>query len=414
MNLDWKKIGLIALFVGSVLLFAFLLYWFFIRVLFFSSNMTEPVATTTPGNLPNTVTIDGRIYQVDVNGQLTTAEGNQPLTITELPQTATDQASGGLTKTTKISQETAYFSTIDQNGNIIYYSRSKDKFYQISADGKVSEFNNKIFNNVRNVTWSNNRDLAILEYPDGSKIVYSFANNRQVTLPDHWEDFSFSPSDQQIVFKNMALDKENRYLAVANYDGSQAQVLEKIGGSENQFDANWSPNSQMAATFTEAKGGDRSEVYFIGLNNENFKSMTVEGRGFTDIWSPDGDKMIYSVYNNGSSYNPELWVVDATAETIGNNRKSLGLRTWADKCAFGDNNLVYCAVPESLPYGSGLEPAVANAVNDQIYQINLATGAKKLIAVPDGDYNVKQLFVDSQNNYLFLTDQNQQVYRLNL
>jgi len=51
-NLDWKKIGLIAMFLGAIALFGFFLYYFFIGPLFFPppsdpGTSPEPTATGT-------------------------------------------------------------------------------------------------------------------------------------------------------------------------------------------------------------------------------------------------------------------------------------------------------------------------------------------------------------------------------
>jgi len=284
----------------------------------------------------------------------------------------------------------------------------------VSAGGDIKAYSNKIFYNVRSASWSNDGTMAALEYPDGSNIIYDFANNKQITLPKHWQEFEFSPDGGQIAFKSIALDPENRFLAVANPDGSQIKILESIGGVENQFKANWSPNNQMVATFSEGIDANRSEVFFIGLNNENFKSMIVEGRDFRGVWSPEGNKMIYSVYSSENDYKPQLWIADANPNSIGANRRSIGLDTWGNKCSFADSDRVICAVPQSLPSGAGLAPESANQINDYLYEINLATGAKKLLAVPEGSHTIDQV-IASNSDYVFFSDRNDgRIYRIKL
>ena len=263
------------------------------------------------------------------------------------------------------------------------------------------------------MTWANNRGQAVLEYPDGSNIVYDFNTNKQVTLPKHWQDFSFAPADNGIAFKSMALDVENRFLAIAGPDGSQSRILENIGEKEDQFQVNWSPNNQMIATFSKGKDLNRSEVYFVGLNNENFKYMLVEGRGFEGQWSPEGDRMVYSVYNSGNGYKPELWIADADPSNIGNNRHQLNLQTWSDKCSFTNSQKLFCAVPSNLPDGVSLDRSQASGYIDQIYEIDLSTGSKKLLAVPEGNHAIDRIM--TSGNQLFFHDQNtNRLYKINL
>jgi Tol biopolymer transport system component len=171
----------------------------------------------------------------------------------------------------------------------------------------------------------------------------------------------------------------------------------------------------VVGDFKEGKDLDRSEIYFIGQNNENFKSMVVEGRDFRGTWSPDGSQMIYSVYNSKNGYLPELWISDASGDNVGNNRQNINLNTWADKCSFAGNGVVYCAVPQSLPEGAGLVPKAAADIADDIYEINLNTGARRMIATPSGSHNISQIITTPNANYLMFTDSKSKlIYRLDL
>jgi len=413
MQQNWQKILLISLFVGAVILFALLLYFFFFKPIFLPSPPTvvTPAATTTPGQLPGAGTGGVTPTTGGAAGGLTPS-GQVIITPTTVPSPI---AQGGLTEITPITTQATYFSTLSSDGQLTYYNNADGKFYRVDANGKITAYSDKVFNSVSNVVWSNSRDKAVLQYPDGSNILYDFASDKQYTLPKHWQEFSFSPNDQQIAFKNMAIDQENRFLAITKYDGSNAKIIEEIGGSENNFTVNWSPNNQMVATFQESKDGARSEVYFIGLNNENFKSMVVEGRGFSGIWSPTGDKMLYSVYTAENGYTPTLWASSASGDAIGANRQPINLQTWAEKCSFADNNTVYCAVPSQMPYGASVDPTITLNIKDNIFKIDLTTGVQKLVAVPEGNHTVGQLFSDASGNYLYFSDaNNNQIYKINL
>jgi hypothetical protein len=249
-----------------------------------------------------------------------------------------------------------------------------------------------------------------MQYPDGSNVMYDFSTGKQVILPEHWQDFSFSPNEEQIAFKSIAIDTENRFLAVGDTSGSNLKILESIGGVEGQFQVNWSPNNQMVATFNQSKDLDRSDIYFVGLNNENFKSMTVEGRGFTGIWSPQGNKMVYSVYNS-DSYSPELWISDANSNSVGGGRQKIDLSTWSDKCSFSGENKLFCAVPQNMPYGAGLDRSTVNGSADYLYEVDLTTGAKKFISLPR-DLSINKIMAPAGENYIMIYDSSDKIYRL--
>jgi hypothetical protein len=115
--------------------------------------------------------------------------------------------------------------------------------------------------------------------------------------------------------------------------------------------------------------------------------------------------LLYSVYSSRSEFKPELWIVDAQGDNIGNNRKLLQLNTWADKCTFGNDETIYCAVPKDLPVGAGMSRTIANSNYDELYKIDLKTNLKTPISL-DGNYTINSIFYDSAKNKLLFTDLN--------
>ncbi len=329
------------------------------------------------------------------------------------PNEPSNLAVGGLTKTNSLVNSRSLNPTA-KDGGLQYYNQDDNRFYKIDKNGQVSLLSDKVFYNVENIVWANSRDKAILEYPDGHKIVYNFQTKEQVTLPSHWQDFSFSPDSQQIVAKSLGLDPENNWLIVSGDDGSKAKTIENIGNNDKTVYPAWSPNKQIIALYTQGVDFDRQEIFFVGLNGENFKSTLIEGRGLKSQWSTSGDRLLYSVYSSSNNMNPSLWVVDAAGDTINQNRRRINLNTWADKCTFASNTEVYCAVPENLPEGAGLFPELADKTKDDLYKVNLDNGTKELIAVPDGTFNISQIIAPS-GDYLYFTDKKTgQIYQVRI
>jgi len=308
----------------------------------------------------------------------------------------------------EITSDYATYPSLNTNGAFRYHNALDGKFYQVTTDGKVKEIADKVFYGVSDVTWANNKDKAVIEYPDKSKIIYDFEKNKQVSLPKHWEEFSFSPDGDEVAAKSMALAPENRWLVTIKDDGSKVEAIEPMGNNANEVTIDWSPNRQVVAFSTtgQSMGADREEVLLVGLNGENFKSLIVEGNGFESTWSPTGKKLIYSVYSQRSEYKPELWVVDSYGESIGSNRKLLNLNTWPEKCTFSGDTVIYCAIPRDLPTGAGLSKAAAKSTFDNLYKIDLSTGLKTRVALDNDYYHLENISYDSNNNKLFFTDQN--------
>jgi len=403
------------------LIFGFILLTFSLGYLIFkmflgASITSEPtpdesLSTSTPGKLP--IAQEGQAPIISENEN---SSKNFPQT-SIIPKTKISEiAKGGATKTTALTDSPTIGMKLDQNGSSIkYYEKNSGKFYKLSKNGEKVLLSEKVFHNVQNVTWSPTEGKAVLEYPDGANIVYDFDSEKQVTLPAHWESFDFSPQGDQLVFKSLGKDPDNRWLAVASVNGSKTKIIESIGNNDNLVYDKWSPNNQIIAMHTEGKDFDRQEVYFIGLNEENFKSTIIDGRGFQPKWSPVGDRLLYSVYSSENQMKPNLWIVNAQGEAIGSGKRNLNLETWAEKCAFADNIIVYCAVPENLAEGAGLFPELAVNTKDALYQINTSTGSKKLIAIPDGNFNITNITSDKDERYLYFTDsKTEQIHQVKL
>lgn len=405
----YKKIILIIIFILTTIFFGYILY-----KLFFAppqiQKPIEPIATSTQA---------GKFPYTDIGkGQIITEEGEIESLKEIIERTPTKEnpiAAGGLTQAKSISAGNALAGTLASNGSDVnYYNKDDNKFYTVDKNGNITKLSNKEFFNIQEVTWSPSKNKAILEYPDGANIIYDFENERQITLPSHWKDFNFSNNGDQIVMKSMGLDPNNRWLAITNEDGSKIQTIEALGAKDSTVYPSWSPNNQSVAMYTEGVDFNRQEVFFVGLNGENFKSTVVEGRGFQPKWQPDGKRLLYSVYSSQNEMKPNLWMVDAQGNSIGQNRKSLNIETWAEKCSFSDSNTLYCAVPEELPRGAGIFPELAEETKDRLYKIDLQTGIKKLIATTEERYNMSNIIISQDEENLFFTDQKGVIHKIRL
>jgi len=395
----YKKIFFLIIFILAIFFIGYMLYFIFFKTEETTIIVTQPQATTTKG-LPIATTGTGQIITpTETTGLPTEVGGGEVKNISP-------KADGGLTQTTELNHLPSLGVTLAGNGSDLqYYDQEDGKFYRLTKDGKVSLLTDKVFHQVDKIFWSPDKNKAILKYPDGSNIIYDFSTNRQITLPAHWKDFDFSPDGSKIVMKSLGLDPNNRWLAISNIDGSNAQRIEDLGQNDETVYPAWSPNNQIIAMYTEGLDLDRQEVFFIGLHNENFKSTIIDGRGFEPKWSPSGDKLLYSVYSSKNNLKPMLWLVNASGDNIGSGRTSLNVETWADKCVFANQLDLYCAVPQKLEDGAGLFPEMAKNTKDNLYKIDLQTGLKKLIAIPDGNFSMSDMTISENGYYLYFTDQ---------
>jgi len=125
---------------------------------------------------------------------------------------------------------------------------------------------------------------------------------------------------------------------------------------------------------------------------------------FDSLWSPSGRQLLYSVSGSYSDYRPLLWSVSATSSSMGEDRQSLGINTWVEKCVFASEDIVYCGVPTSLPPNAGLQPGLYDDEPDNLYRLNLSSGQSSLVAIPNEEVTMEHLSLSSDGSLLYFTD----------
>ncbi len=393
MNQRAKTVLALTAFLVSVVGIGAALYFVFLR------NVVEPIPPTTlppegVGSLPASGVAGERPPQGPLPGS--TGAGALP--------GADTIARGGVTKVQSVTPGSAAHGVPSGNG-LNYYDPKDGKFYSVDANGNVVALSDTRFPQADAVSWNKEADKAVIEFPDGSNVVYDFATQNQVTLPSHWEELQFSPTTDEIIAESNTLDPDNRSIVITNSDGSNVKSIQALGANADKVQMSWSPNDQVVAfsdTADAISGGfDRKMILPIGKNHENFRGLTVEGLDFTPNWAPDGKKLLYSASGAYSNFQPMLWITDGTAATMGNNRKSLGVNTWADKCAFASSSVAFCAVPQFLPEGAGLQRAIAANVPDTLYRVDLAAGRVTVVAIPETPVTMEQVEVSADGSEFF-------------
>lgn len=399
-----KKILLLTLLCAVALGIAAALYLLFFRSPAPTPPSPAPTPSPTSGSLPgarraqpstSTATTPGTLPSGGtVSGSGTNAAPATPASrTTPLVDFPTEFAAGGI-------------NTGTSNTALRFYNPADGKFYATDLSGNTTPLSDHAFYNVQTVSWANTNNKAVLEFPDGSNVLFDFAQNRQVTLPAYWQDFQFSPDDQQIAAKSVGNNETNRFLVVSNPDGSNPQAVQELGNNADKVETTWSPSNQVVAyAHTGAPIGlDREQVVLVGKNHENFPGLVIEGRGFVPSWSPTGKSLLYSVYTSQNGYLPELWITSGDANAINTNRKRLLLNTWADKCGWSGDFVLVCAVPSSLETGAGLQREIAKKGPDQIYKIDLKTSQKTNLGTVDGTTDVAYISVSSDGQTAYLVD----------
>ncbi len=399
--MDRKRIALIVLFVVSIAIFGWGLYSFFFKGII-PGNETNGNANTV-GVLP----IPGQGGPGHAN-----ENQNQPIQLpgfsTTIDVTApTDIAQGGYTKVVDYGDTKVDDFTSGAEG-AYFYNKDAGLFFKVDG-GKSTPLSDKKFFDVDKVTWSKDQNKAIMEYPDGSNVVYDFKTDKQVTLPKELTDFSFSPQGDAIAGKWMGKTNDENWLMVGDANGGNFQLIEPLGDRGNNVQVDFSNNNQIVALVRDPVDANTQSVLPIGLNGENFPAFNVEGLKFESKWAPTDNALLYNVSTQDNNYNPKLLITSGDAETLGTSHLDLELNTWANKCTFNASSTsIYCAEPTSLPRGSGLYPELAKGIPDVFYRIDLRSGQKIPLAVPVGNrssYSASSVFLSQDESSLYFVDE---------
>lgn len=389
-----RKILIIAGFAIVAIGLGFGIYFVFFAA---PKEAAPPPATEAP---------TGAAGQLPISG----AAGFKPAGQTEITGEIT---AGGLPAAKTLSAANLALSgvaniTLAGNGrDLQYYDSNNGLFYRADANGALAPLSNKKFFQVQNVTWSGDNKKAVLEYPDGSNIVYDFSTDSQVTLPKHWQDFNFSPDGGKLISKSIGADANNQWLIVSDTNGTNAKIVAALGDNADKVQVAWSPSNQVvgfSATGDATSEFGTQEIYLIGQNKENFKSLKVQGLNFQAAWAKEGDRILYSVADPKNGYRPALWATDALGDNVGLNTIKINLNAPIEKCAIISGYKAYCAVPKDLPEGAGLDMNIAENTQDSFYFVDLKTGAANLIGEPETSYDVSQISVSSDEKYIYFTD----------
>ncbi len=405
-----KKLLFLCLFIIAVIGIAVVLYFLFFRAI----TPNTPGTTTAPGtgnSLPRASDGSPDIAGQPITGTLPGAGANPgSVAVGEIPTLPGTTLLPDAPKVSILAQNVRLpiaTSRTDGNG-VRFYDPADGKFYSVLDDGTRIALSENVFPNVDKVTWGNKSEKAVIGFPDGSQVIYDFAQDKQTTIPRYWQELQFSPDDDQVVAKSLGTSPTNRFLIIANTDGSDPRPIEEMGNNQDKVMVSWSPNNQTVAFSRtgDPLGANREQILLVGKNQENFRGLIVEGRGFTPNWSPDGSQLLYSVWNSDGGYHPTLWLSGASGDQVNANRRRMDVETWADKCTWVNTTTVICGVPKSMPDGAGLQRSLFDTGPDMLLKLDLANGQMTPIQDPGQNVVVRSVRASADGSHVFVTDGN--------
>jgi hypothetical protein len=307
-----------------------------------------------------------------------------------------------------ISQEPVLGPTIDGQ-KIKYYSAANGNVFKSNFDGSgLMRISSNILPGLLKVLWSPDKSKVIAIFKDGEQVkkyFYDYQTQRSVLLNQNIRYLAWSPAENKIVYQYYDPQTEDNNISIANPDGTQWTNILKT--RMKNLIVEW-PSLEQVSLRTRPSGLAQSVVYTIDLATNNFQKVINETYGLTILWSPLGNKILYSE-TSSEGKNLKLKIADLAKQTI----KELNFVTLPEKCVWSkDNRTLFCAIPKTIPTTAILPDDYYKGLisfTDDFWRINLDTGEKiqlfETTSETESAYDAKELLLSPQENYLLFVNQ---------
>jgi hypothetical protein len=287
---------------------------------------------------------------------------------------------------------------------IRYFDQASRSFIEAEFSGQNPiRMMDTDFENLSDVIWSPDKSKVIVALEMAGVKKYQLINlttGEKTDLSPELRAFAFSPGSDQIAYNFFDYQKGINKIEIADAFGKNWRELSKIRIQD--LTLQWPQNGKLAVS-SLSSASNLSPLLILDIASKGLTRIIPESFGLEILWSPKGDKVIYSSVNeNGQG--PMLKIAG-----LAGSIKDLKIATFAKKCAWSADNLnIFCAVPTYWPtrlilpddYWRGFFSS-----DDQIVKINTDTGEKTVVFSPSENLpDIQNLFSGPDGEYLFFNN----------
>ncbi|MDB5238825.1 MAG: hypothetical protein JWO00_160 [Candidatus Parcubacteria bacterium] len=304
-----------------------------------------------------------------------------------------------------------YEASYDSSAILTVSNTVVPKIYESAWNRNLTAFVGSIFS-TDNLSWtavysqlvpqSSTTVPTAVNNPSGQTALAPFAL-RGKRLPDQMITYAISP-------------KKDRLFMLVNENGSGVGYVSTIDGSNvtrifttplTQVHAEWPTDNSIAIT-TNGSAGYTGFLYFVSPKTGVWTKILGPLLGLSTVSSHDGKYVLYSYSTNAGAVATNILSIAQTTSM------DAGVRTLADKCAWGNNytTVVYCAVPSQMPSGTYPDDWYKGTIStvDKVWQIDAPTGnttlVSSLIDHADRSIDAFNLGLEATDGHLFFMNKN--------
>ena len=289
---------------------------------------------------------------------------------------------------------------------IRYFDQSTQSFIEVEFSGlNPIKLLDAELKNISDIIWSPDKSKVIAVLNEKGVKRYRFIDlnsGEKIAYPPERKSPIFSPTSNKIVYNFLDPAKNINKIEIADISGKNWQEVSKIRIQDLVLQ--WPQNGKLALSFLSS-ALNPSSLFLLDIADGGLIKVIPESFGLEILWSPKGDKIIYSsVDKNGQG--PMLKI----ASVPDRETKDLKVATFAKKCAWSaDNRTIFCAVPFEWPTAKLTLPDDYHRrifyTSDQIIKINPESGEETMVFSPSENLpDIQNIFLGSGEEYLFFTN----------
>ncbi len=286
-----------------------------------------------------------------------------------------------------------------------YIEKSTGHIYETEPQGEnLSEISNMTIPAILDVLWSNDKKQFIVRYLKSNETgtqdsimnlsFLSSTSTEGVFLSSEITSIASSPAENK-VFYLMPYQSANIGITSSFNQKTKKQIFSTPFG---EFQASW-PNKNIIALLSRPSAFADGFLYKLNPTDGSLERILGKIKGLTALFSPDGEKILYSeTANYGVKSN--IYLVKEKSFS------SFNIATLPEKCIWSKINkaVFYCAIPKFLPamdYPDNWYQGLVS-FSDVVWKINADSGTSELISDIAGvDLDIINIFSDNNENYLF-------------
>jgi hypothetical protein len=292
-------------------------------------------------------------------------------------------------------------TTGDEDDSLMFLGSGKSALYKIQFKSDrsvdyVRQISNPGFSGITNIVWGPKKDAALFQKGSAAYFFdfqkYNFVSQQEVKFGDDIGNVAWAPDDSKIAYSYAPSPGEQSIIFAdkANTNIKRALNLKDYGITNPYL--RWSPSSEWLLIIPRNTDASGNKIYLLNAYTMAVKNITDTGNNQEALYSPDGNKIIYTTTSDDPS-NPVKSEV-SVMNSDGSNARDLGIKAIISKIVWIDNSNIAVATydPETQ--------------QESLFKFNVDSKQKIGFSIPLSGVYITELSISKDNKTLYFVSNN--------